>query len=146
MRFSQTSRVGGAGLLALVATYGIGRQAYGLFVPTFREEFGLSLDVLGFYASAAQAGYLVATVVTGVLTARFGPRVPVVSGCLLLAVGAAMTASAPGPMLLAVGITAAGTSAGGAWGPFSDVVDNQVPLSGQAGVPWRWSMPVRRSA
>jgi MFS family permease len=39
----------------------------------------------------------VATVVTGVLTARFGPRVPVVAGCLLLAVGAAMTASAPGP-------------------------------------------------
>jgi predicted MFS family arabinose efflux permease len=130
MRLSQSSRVGGAGLLALVATYGIGRQAYGLFVPTFREEFGLSLDVLGFYASAAQAGYLAATVITGVLTARFGPRVPVASGCLLLAVGAAMTAAAPGPILLAVGIVAAGTSAGGAWGPFSDAVDSQVPSSG----------------
>ena len=130
MRITQASRVGGAGLLALVATYGIGRQAYGLFVPSFREEFGLPLDVLGFYASAAQAGYLVATVVTGVLTARFGPRVPVVSGCLLLAVGAAMTASAPGPRLLAVGIVAAGASAGGAWGPFSDAVATQVPASG----------------
>ncbi|MDZ7673764.1 MAG: MFS transporter [Acidimicrobiales bacterium] len=127
---SQTSRVGGAGLLALVATYGIGRQAYGLFVPTFREEFGLSLDVLGYYASAAQAGYLVTTVVTGVLTARFGPRVPVVSGCLLLAIGSAVTASAPGSMLLAVGVIAAGTSAGGAWGPFSDAIDRQVPLAG----------------
>jgi predicted MFS family arabinose efflux permease len=127
---SQTTRVGGAGLLALVATYGIGRQAYGLFVPTFRDEFGLSLDVLGFYASAAQAGYLGATVVTGVLAARFGPRVPVVSGCLLLAVGAGLTATAPGPLLLAVGVTAAGTSAGGAWAPFSDAVANQVPSSG----------------
>ena len=131
MRISQSSRVGGAGLLALVATYGIGRQAYGLFVPTFREEFGLSLVALGFYASAAQAGFLVATVATGVLAARFGPRVPVVSGCLLLAVGAAVAASAPGPALLAVGVTAAGTSAGGAWGPFSDAVDNQVPLAGR---------------
>jgi predicted MFS family arabinose efflux permease len=130
MHISQTSRVGAAGLLALVATYGIGRQAYGLFVPTFREEFGLRLDVLGFYASAAQAGYLVATVVTGVLTARYGPRVPVVSGCVLLAFGAAMTASAPGPVLLAVGITAAGTSAGGTWGPFSDAVEQQVSSSG----------------
>lgn len=130
MHLSQTSRVGGAGLLALVATYGIGRQAYGLFVPTFRQEFGLSLDVLGFYASAAQAGYLVVTVLTGVVTARLGPRVPVVSGCLLLAVGAATTASAPGPILLAVGIIAAGTSAGGAWGPFSDAVAHQVPPSG----------------
>lgn len=129
MRLSQTTRVGDAGMLALVATYGIGRQAYGLFVPSFREEFGLPVDVLGFYASAAQAGYLLTTVVTGVITARFGPRVPVVSGCLLLAVGAAMTASAPGPVLLAVGVIAAGTSAGGAWGPFSDAVDNQVPKS-----------------
>jgi predicted MFS family arabinose efflux permease len=131
MRISQASRVGGAGLLALVATYGIGRQAYGLFVPTFRQEFDLSLDVLGFYASAAQAGYLVATVVTGVATARFGPRVPVVSGCLLLAVGAAMTASAPGPVLLAVGLIAAGTSAGGTWAPFSDAVDDEVPSAGR---------------
>ena len=130
MPMSQTSRVGGAGLLALVATYGIGRQAYGLFVPTFRDEFGLPLDVLGFYASAAQAGYLVATVATGVLAARYGPRVPVVSGCLLLTVGAALTASAPGPVLLVVGLVAAGTSAGGAWGPFSDAVAHQVPLAG----------------
>jgi predicted MFS family arabinose efflux permease len=128
---SQSLRVGGAGLLALVATYGIGRQAYGLFVPTFSQEFDLSLDVLGFYASAAQAGYLVATLLTGVLTARYGPRVPVVGGCLLLAIGAAMTASAPGPALLAIGVIAAGTSAGGAWAPFSDAVDHQVPSSGR---------------
>lgn len=127
MALSRAARVGGAGLLSLVATYGIGRLAYGLFLPTFRDEFGLSLDVLGFIASAAQAGYLVATVVTGVLTARFGPRVPVVAGCLLLAVGAVTTATAPSPVLLAVGITIAGTSAGGTWGPFSDAVDDQVP-------------------
>lgn len=127
MRFSESSRIGLAGLLALMATYALGRQAFGLFVPSFRDEFGLSLDVLGFYASAAQAGYLVATVVTGVLTARFGPRVPVVSGCLLLTVGAATMAAAPGPVVLAVGVVAAGTSAGGAWAPFSDAVAHKVP-------------------
>ncbi len=130
MHLSQSTRVGGAGLLALVATYGIGRLAYGLFVPRFSEDFDLPLDVLGYYASAAQAGYLVATVATGVLTARYGPRVPVVSGGLLLAVGAATIATAPGPILLAVGVIAAGTSAGGAWAPFSDAVANQVPSSG----------------
>ncbi|MDY7103301.1 MAG: MFS transporter [Actinomycetota bacterium] len=131
MRLSPAARIGGAGMLALVVTYGIGRQAYGLFVPTFRQEFGLSLDVLGFYASAAQAGYLVAAVVTAVVTARLGQAVPVVSGCLVLAVGAAMTATAPGPALLAVGTTAAGTSAGGSWAPFSDVVEARVPPSGR---------------
>jgi predicted MFS family arabinose efflux permease len=131
MHISQSSRVGGAGLLALAATYGIGRLAYGLFVPRFREDFELSLDALGFYASAAQAGYLVAALATAAAAARYGPRVPVVAGCLLLAIGAAMTASARAPMLLAVGVTLAGTSAGGTWAPFSDAVDAQVPSSGR---------------
>lgn len=130
MPVSQSSRVGGAGLLALVATYGIGRLAYGLFVPAFQDEFGLSLDVLGFYASAAQASYLLAAITTGVVTARYGPRVPVVSGCLLLAFGAAVTATAPGPTWLAVGIIAVGASAGGTWAPFSDAINVQVPATG----------------
>lgn len=131
MHPSTTARVGGAGMLALVATYGIGRQAFGLFVPAFREEFGLGLDTLGLYTSAAQAGYLVTTILTGVLTARLGPRVPVVLGCLALAGGAATVAVASGPVLLAVGVIAAGTSAGGAWGPFSDAVELQVPDPGE---------------
>ncbi len=130
MPIKESSRVGLAGLLALVATYALGRQAFGLFVPRFRDEFGLSLDVLGYYASAAQAGYLVATVATGVLTARFGPRLPVVSGCLLLVIGAGTIATAPGPILLAVGVIAAGTSAGGAWAPFSDAIAYKVPTEG----------------
>ncbi len=127
MPISQSSRVGLTGLLALVATYALGRQAFGLFVPAFRDEFGLSLDVLGVYASAAQAGYLVATVATGVLTARFGPRVPVVAGCLLLTTGAATIAAATGPGQLAVGVVLAGTSAGGSWAPFSDAIAYKVP-------------------
>jgi predicted MFS family arabinose efflux permease len=130
VRLSESSRVGSAGLLALVATYGIGRLAYGLFVPSFEDDFGLSLDVLGYYASAAQAGYLAATVATGVITARYGPRVPVVAGCLVMAFGSAVTAAAAGPVLLAVGVIAVGTSAGGTWAPFSDAVANQVPESG----------------
>lgn len=131
MAVSRSVRVGGAGMLALVATYGIGRQAFGLFVPAFRREFGLGLDELGLYASAAQVGYLLATVATGALTARFGVRVPVVLGCLTLAAGAAATAVAGGPALLAVGVVAAGTSAGGTWGPFSDAVAARVPDAGE---------------
>ena len=127
MGFSEGSRFGLTGLLALIATYALGRQAFGLFVPSFRAEFGLSLDVLGFYASAAQAGYLAATVATGIVTARYGPRLPVVTGCVLLAGGAAMIAAATDPRMLAIGVIAAGTSAGGAWAPFSDAIAYKVP-------------------
>lgn len=127
----QTTVIGGAGLLALVATYGIGRQVFGLFVPAFGAEFGLSLDVLGLYASAAQIGYLVMVVVTGAVTARFGVRLPVVGGCVTLAVGSAIVAIAPDPLWLAIGLVAAGASAGGTWAPFSDAVPERVPLPGQ---------------
>ncbi len=126
-----TVRVGLAGLLALAATYGLGRQAYGLFVPWFRSEFTLGLDMVGYLAGAAQFGYLVATVATGVIAARFGPRLPVVAGCVLLAVGAVLVATAQTTLLLAVGVILAGTSAGGAWAPFSDTVAERVPPGGR---------------
>ncbi len=126
-----TAVTGFAGLLALAATYGIGRQVFGLFVPAFRAEFGLSLDVLGLYASAAQIGYLVMVVVTGAVTARFGVRLPVVGGCVILAAGSGLVALAPSPAWLAVGLVAAGASAGGTWAPFSDAVSDRVPLRGR---------------
>ena len=122
-----TVRVGLAGLLALAATYGLGRQAYGLFVPDFRAEFTIGLDTVGYVAGAAQLGYLLATVATGVIEARFGPRLPVVAGCVLLAVGAVLVATAQTTVPLAVGVILAGTSAGGAWAPFSDAVAERVP-------------------
>jgi len=122
-----TVRVGVAGLLALAATYGLGRQAYGLFVPWFQAEFALGLDGIGYVAGAAQLGYLVATVATGAVEARYGPRLPVVVGCVLLALGAAMVATAQSTVPFALGVILAGTSAGGAWAPFSDVVAERVP-------------------
>lgn len=130
-RLQPATRVGGAGLLALVATYGVGRQAFGLFVPTFQEDFGLSLASLGFIASAAQAGYLAVVVGTGLVAARLGARLPVVAGCVVLSVGAGLVAGAPGPVVLAVGLTIAGASAGGTWAPFSDAVSHQVPEAAQ---------------
>lgn len=130
-RLEPATRVGGAGLLALVATYGVGRQAFGLFVPVFQEDFGLSLDALGFVASAAQAAYLAVIVVTGVAASRLGARVPVVVGCVALTVGAALVAGAPDAAVLAIGVTVAGASAGGTWAPFADAVAQQVPEPGQ---------------
>jgi len=130
-RLEPATRLGGAGLLALAVTYGVGRQAFGLFVPAFQEDFGLSLATVGFVASAAQAGYLAVVVVTGMVAARVGARVPVVAGCVVVAVGAGLVAVAPGPVALALGLTIAGASAGGTWAPFSDAVSQQVPESGQ---------------
>ena len=127
----RAARVGGTGLLALVATYGLGRQAYGLFVPALRDELGFSLGTAGFVAGAAQAAYLVLVVATGLAAARWGPRVPVVTGCATFTVSALLVAAAPGPVVVAVGLVLAGGSAGGTWAPFSDAVSQQVPAGGR---------------
>jgi predicted MFS family arabinose efflux permease len=121
------TRVGGTGLLALVATYGLGRQALGLFFPALQDSFGLSLDTLGFIAGAAQAGYLAMVVVAGLAAARWGPQAPVVAGCAAFATGAVLVTIAPGTAVLAAGLILAGASAGGTWAPFSDAVSQQVP-------------------
>lgn len=53
---------------------------------------------------------------------RFG-----LTGLLALVAGAATIASATDPTWLAIGVIAAGTSAGGAWAPFSDAIADKVP-------------------
>ena len=128
---SQGRRVGGAGLVAVAVSFGMGRQGYGLFVPVFREQFGLSLSAVGLLASAAYVGYLVSVVSAGVLTARRGPRLPVLIGCGVAAAGTALVAAASTMSVLGVGVVLAGASAGWTWAPFSDAVPQLVPLAGQ---------------
>ena len=77
---SKTTRLALAGLCAIAVAYGFARYGYGLFVPVFREEFGLSTETVGLVSSAGYAAYLSAMVLTGFLVGRTGPRFPVVTG------------------------------------------------------------------
>ncbi|MBC8092245.1 MAG: MFS transporter, partial [Pseudonocardia sp.] len=69
-----TARLAAAGLAMIAVCYGLARFAYGLFVPTFGEEFGLGAAATGAIASSSYAGYCVAIVVGTLATARWGPR------------------------------------------------------------------------
>lgn len=119
-------QLGPAGLLALAVAFGLARYGYGLFVPEFREAFGLSTAVLGFIAGGAYASYLAALLVTGAVLARVGPRLPVVAGGLSAAVGMLMIAFAPSTTVLVAGVLLAATSPGWSWAPFSDAVARMV--------------------
>lgn len=123
---NRARQLGPAGLLAIAVAFGFARYGYGLFVPEFRDAFGLSTAVLGFIASGAYASYLAALLVTGALVARVGPRLPVVAGGLSAAVGMLMIALAPSTPVLVAGVLLAATSPGWSWAPFSDAVARMV--------------------
>lgn len=122
----ESLRLSLAGLSIIAVAYGFARYGYGLFVPVFREEFGLSTEILGFISSGAYATYLIALLLAGFLSSRINPRAPVVLGGLFAVVGMVLIAFAPNALLLAVGVLLASTSSGWAWAPFSDAVAQMV--------------------
>lgn len=110
------------GVLVVGVGYGLARYTYGLFVPEIRAELGLSTEIIGLIASGSYAGFLVASAITAAITARTGPRLPVMVGALSAAVGMLLIALSSGPGLLAAGVLLAGMSPGFAYAPFSDAV------------------------
>ncbi|MGP3928241.1 MFS transporter, partial [Streptomyces sp. 8N616] len=120
-------RVGLAGMTAIGVTFGFARYGYGLFLPEFRREFGLSVSLVGLIGSASYIGYVVALTLVGVLVSRFGPRPLVIAGGLSATVGMGLVAFARGPVPLTAGLILAGSSAGWSWAPYSDAVDRLVP-------------------
>lgn len=122
----RTSQIGFAGLLSIAVAYGFARYGYGLFVPVFRREFGLSTEVLGFIASASYISYLLAMGAAGVSATHLGPRFPVVVGGLSAGLGMACIALSNSVFMLVSGVLIASTSAGWSWAPFSDAVARMV--------------------
>ena len=118
----KASQLALAGLSAIAVAYGFARYGYGLFVPAFREEFGLSTQAVGYISSGAYASYLLAMVSTGFLVGRTGPRFPVAVGLACAGAGMTLIAISGGVVLLAAGAVLAGASPGFCWAPFSDVV------------------------
>lgn len=116
-----------AGFLATAVAFGPARIGFGLFLPEFRETFELSTELSGLIAGGAYAGFLLALLLTGYLTATYGPRAPLIAGGLTAASGMALVALAPGAAWLAAGVTLAAGSAGFSWVPYNYAADGAVP-------------------
>ena len=127
-------RLGLAGFAATAVAYGPARTGYGLFVPDFREEYGLSTGTAGIIGSGIQAGFLLALVATALLVARLGPRLLVAAGGLSAIVGMLLVALSPNPAMLAVGVLVAGMTAGFCWSPYNDLAEWTVPARSRARV------------
>ncbi|MEU9111274.1 MFS transporter [Streptomyces sp. NPDC048483] len=127
-RLSVAWKVGIAGVAAQGVTFGFARYGYGLFLPEIRGQFDLSVSLVGVIGSATYISYLIALMLVGILSARFGPRPLVVAGGLSAAAGMLLVAYAQGTGMLITGLVMAGLSPGFAWAPYSDAVDRMVPV------------------
>jgi predicted MFS family arabinose efflux permease len=116
-----------AGFMATAVAFGPARMGYGLFLPSFRETFGLSTQTAGFIASAAFGAFLVALLLTAGALHRLGPRAPVVAGGAAAAVGAGIVAAAEGIAMLTAGVVLAAASAGFSWTPYNTAVQRVIP-------------------
>lgn len=123
-----------AGAALIAACYGLARFAYGLFVPTFREEFGLGAALAGALASGSYASYCVAIIISTLLTPRFGGRAIAVAAGATATLGTATIALAPNTVTLAVGVIVAGASTGIASPPLAHAVAHTVETVRQSRV------------
>ena len=119
-------KISAAGFAATAVTYGPARMGFGLFLPEFRSDFSISAATVGLFSGLGFLGFLLGLLVAYALTARGGPRLPVLVGLVAAALGMGIVASAPSLPILAIGVFLAMSSAGFSWAPFNDAVHDQV--------------------
>jgi sugar phosphate permease len=125
--FAGAWRLGLAEFFAIAVAFGAARSGFGLFLPDFRREFGLSTERSGVITGGSYGGYLVALSLVGLFAARFGPRLFVTVGGISATTGMILVAIAPNAPLLATGLILAASYAGWSWSPYNDAVEREVP-------------------
>jgi Arabinose efflux permease len=81
-------------------------------MPEVAKEVSFSPQIAGVIAACSYLAYCLAIVCTPLLVSRFGPRMPAMTAALAAAIGLILLALAYTPLMLAVGLFIAGTSAG----------------------------------
>ena len=119
-------KLSAAGFAATGITYGPARMGFGLFLPEFRTAFSISTGSAGLVSSLGFLGFFLGLLAAYAMTARRGPRAPVVLGLGAATLGMGLVALASNLPLLAAGVFFAMSSAGFSWAPFNNAVHRQV--------------------
>ncbi len=121
-RYSWVIAVTGA--LAVLAALGFGRHSYTVIISSMKEGLGLSEVQAGDLATGTMLGYLVSSVLGGVLASRLGPRLVITVSLFLGAVSLFLTGLASSfPLALAARLLT-GIASGGANVPVMGLVSS----------------------
>jgi MFS family permease len=82
-------------ILVVFSALGLARFGYTSILPAMQEALQLSNTQTGVLQSWNLVGYLVTVVFSGFLAARFGPRIVIAAGLLIVAAGMALTGLVP---------------------------------------------------
>ncbi|WP_168200897.1 MFS transporter [Allokutzneria sp. NRRL B-24872] len=123
---SVEARLVAAGVAVIAVTYGLGRYAYGLYLPEFRAEFGMSVATAGALASAGYAAYCFAVVLSALLTTRWSDRGTAVLAAATATAGTALIATAGSGVTFVLGVLVSGASTGLATPPLVSMVNRGV--------------------
>lgn len=107
-----STALGITGFSLIAVTYGMARFSWGLMMPEVAKEVSFSPQIAGVIAACSYLAYCLAIVCTPLLVSCFGPRMPAMTAALAAAIGLIVLALAYTPLMLAVGLFIAGTSAG----------------------------------
>lgn len=118
-----------AGTALIAATYGLARYGYGLFLPSFRSDFGLSATLSGVLATGAFGSYCAAALLAPRLVGTGRARRAAALAGVLAAAGCLGVAAAPSAAVLAVAVLVAGSGAGLASPALVALVDRAVPTA-----------------
>ena len=114
------------GLVATAVAFGPARMAFGMLLPPMREAFGVSAGAAGAAVSAGFAGFVAALLLTSWITRRQGPKLPVILGGALAAIGCAAVALAPSAAVMLTGTVVAAAAGGFAWTPYNAIAQRLV--------------------
>ena len=120
-----------SGIALIAVSYGLARFAYGLFLPSIRDEIDLTTTVAGWIGSGAYAGYCLAIVLSALLVERTGPKLMSIVAGLTATIGMALIAISHSPTLLAFAVFLAGASTGLASPPMAQAVSQIIPTARQ---------------
>jgi predicted MFS family arabinose efflux permease len=103
-----------SGLMVIAVTYGLTRYGFGLYLPQFRSDLGLTSGVAGGIAASSYLAYCVAAVLGLRLVGRGRARRALWLAGISAAVGSLVVAAAWTAPVLAIGALVAGSGAGAA--------------------------------
>jgi MFS family permease len=72
----------GVGVLVKMTGLGFGRFSYPMLIPSMRGSLGFNYSEMGFLSGAIMLGYLLFSLIGGILATRFGPKKIVVASLL----------------------------------------------------------------
>ncbi|MCY4053017.1 MAG: MFS transporter [Hyphomicrobiales bacterium] len=99
-------------VFGIAVTYGIGRYAYGFFLPVFIERYDLSLSYTGYLSSAATTAYAIVSLVSVFYANKIRPIFLIVSGGGVVTIGISLVTVSPDYLSFSAGIVLASLGAG----------------------------------